>query len=135
MAKINGLGWTTLDVDNSAGVAKHLKNDITNFAWSMPRGVFDVTGLDKLAFERILGLADFSGTLNGVFNDAADQAHDVFKDVGTTSVNRTLTSVIDSKTVAAEVLLTDYPITRSDSGELTWAVPFVLADGTAPAWS
>jgi hypothetical protein len=34
-----------------------------------------------------------------------------------------------------EMLLTDYPIKRAASGELTWACPLVLADGTVPTWS
>jgi hypothetical protein len=135
MAKENGLGWTTLSVDNSSGVAKAIKNDITNFTFATPRGVQDVTGVDKSAFERLLLLADFSCTLNGVFNDAADQSHDVFKTVPSTSVARTLTLTHSGNTLAPEVLFTDYPLTRAQSGELTFAVPGVLADGTVPTWS
>jgi hypothetical protein len=97
--------------------------------------VQDVTGIDKSAIERILLLADFSVTLNGVFNPAANMSHDVFKTVSSTSVNRTLTLTIASKTLANEVLFTDYPLTRADSGELTFAVPGVLADGTVPTWA
>jgi hypothetical protein len=33
------------------------------------------------------------------------------------------------------VLLTDYALTRAQSGEFTWSVPFQLADGTVPTWS
>ncbi len=135
MAKENGLGWTTLSVDNSAGVAKAIKNDITNCQWAVPRGVQDVTGLDKSAFERILNLADFSISLNGVFNDATDLSHDVFKTVSSTSVARTVTMVVSGDTLPNEVLFTDYALTRDDSGSLTWQTPGVLADGTAPVWA
>ena len=31
-------------------------------------------------------------------------------------------------------LLTDYQVTRANTGELTWQVPGVLADGTVPTW-
>ncbi|MCF3101421.1 hypothetical protein IPZ58_07485 [Streptomyces roseoverticillatus] len=85
--------------------------------------------------ERLLLLADFSITLNGVYNDATGQAHDVFKTVPSTSVNRTVTLAVSGQTLANEVLFTDYPLTRSNSGELTWAVPGVLADGTVPTWT
>lgn len=135
MAKESGLGWTTCSVDNSAGAAKAIKNDITNLAFSTPRGVQDITGIDKSAYERLLLLADCSITLNGVFNDATDQAHDVFKTVPSTSVARTTTLVISGQTLAPEILYTDYPLTRAASGELTFAVPGVLADGTVPTWS
>lgn len=135
MAKESGLGWTTLSVDDSAGAAKAIKNDVTNFSFATPRGVQDVTGVDKSAMERLLLLADFSIDLNGVFNDAADLSHAVFKTVPSTSVNRTVTLVVSGQTLANECLFTDYTLTRSASGELTWTAPGVLADGTVPTWA
>lgn len=124
-----------MSVDDSSGTPQAIKNDITNLQFATPRGVQDVTGVDKSAMERILLLADFSITLNGVFNPASNQAHDVFKTVPSTSVNRTVTLTVGGKTLANETLFTDYPLTRAQSGELTFAVPGVLADGTVPVWS
>lgn len=135
MAKESGLGWSTLSVDNSSGVAKDIKNDVTNLQFSTPKAVQEVTGIDKSAIERILLLADFSVTLNGVFNDDADKSHDVFKDITSGSTARTLSMSVSGQSLNNEVLFTDYPLTRADSGELTWAVPGVLADGTVPTWS
>jgi hypothetical protein len=34
-----------------------------------------------------------------------------------------------------EMLPTDYQLTRSDSGELTFSVPLSLADGAVPTWA
>ncbi|WP_424891786.1 hypothetical protein [Streptomyces sp. XH2] len=135
MAKESGLGWTTCSVDDSSGTARAIKNDVTHLQFATPRAVQDITGIDKSAMERLLLLADFSVTLNGVFNDAANQSHDVFKTVPSTSVTRTITLAVSGQTLANEVLFTDYPLTRSNSGELTWAVPGVLADGTVPTWT
>lgn len=135
MAKESGLGWTTLSVDDSAGSPQAIKNDVTNFEFATPRGVQDVTGVDKSAFERLLLLADFSITLNGVFNDAANLSHAVLKTVPSTSVARTTSLTISGQTLANEVLYTDYSLTRADNGALTWQAPGVLADGTVPTWS
>lgn len=135
MAKEAGMGWTTLSVDTSGGVAKAIKNDVTNFQFATPRGVQDVTGVDKSAMERLLLLADFSITLNGVFNDAADFSHDVFKTVPSTSVARTTTLAVSGQTLAPEVLYTDYSLNRGQDGSLTYTAPGVLADGTVPTWS
>ncbi|MEU9792880.1 hypothetical protein AB0E27_20020 [Streptomyces sparsogenes] len=135
MAKESGLGWTTCSVDDSGGTVRAIKNDVTNLQFATPRAVQDVTGIDKSAMERLLLLADFSITLNGVFNDATGQSHDVFKTVPSTSVARTTTLTVSGQTLTNEVLYTDYPLSRSDSGELTWAVPGVLADGTVPTWT
>jgi len=129
------MGWTTLSVDDSGGTPQAIKNDITNLQFSVPRGVQDVTGIDKSAMERLLLLADFSITLNGVFNDAATSAHTVFKTVPSTSVNRTVTIVVSGDTLPNECLFTDYALTRGQDGSLTWTAPGVLADGTVPTWA
>lgn len=78
-------------------------------------------------------------TMNGVFNDASNQAHDVFKTIPSTSVAREILFNVSGQilgtTPAVTLLLTDYPLTRSDSGELTWAVPGSLANGAIPTWT
>lgn len=135
MAKETGLAWSTLSVDDSGGTARDIRNDITNFEFSTPKAVQDTTGIDKSAMERLLLLADFSITLNGVFNDAAAFSHAVFKDVGSTSVARTVAITVSGQTLNNECLLTDYALTRGDDGALTWSVPGVLSDGTVPTWS
>lgn len=135
MTKQNGLAWTTLGVDDSAGSLKDLRNDITNFSFSTPRAVQDVTGVDKSAMERLLLLADFSITMNGVFNaSTADKSHDVFKTIPSTSVTRTVSLGFASKTLSNECVLTDYALTRGQDGSFTWTVPGVLSDGTVPTW-
>ncbi|MFH9610419.1 hypothetical protein [Streptomyces sp. NPDC017448] len=135
MAKESGLGWTTCSVDDATGAPQDIRNDVTNLQFATPRAVQDVTGIDKSAMERLLLLADFSVTLNGVFNDAAGKSHAVFKTVPSTSVARTVTLAVSGQTLTNECVFTDYPLTRSDSGELTWAVPGVLSDGTVPTWT
>src|ERR1044072_1808119 len=118
MAKQSGIGWTTLSVDDSGGTPRYIRNDVTNFSFATPRGVQDVTGVDKSAIERLLLLADFSGTLNGVFNPTANASHSVLKTVPSSSVNRTLSLAIASQTLANEVLLTDYQLSRGQDGSL-----------------
>lgn len=135
MAKESGLGITTLSVDDSGGTARAIKNDITDFDISTPRGVQDVTGVDKSAYERLLLLADFSVNLNGVFNDATNLSHDVFKTVPSTSVARTVTLTVSGQTLAGECLFTDYQLKRGNDGSLVWTAPGVLADGTTPTWA
>jgi len=135
MAKVSGLGWTTLSLDDGSGTLTDIKNDITDLDMATPRAVQDVTGIDKSAFERILLLADFSATLNGVFNPAASRAHAVLSTASSSNQVRSFASTIQSKSLNVETLLTDYPLKRASSGEFTFACPLVLADGTVPTWS
>jgi hypothetical protein len=137
MPKGSGMAWTTLSIDDSGGTARAIKNDIQSFQFAMPRGVLDVTGVDKSAIERILLLADFNISLvtTAINFDAAPSFWTTFSDVGTTSVARTTTLVFASKTLAPEVLYTDFNVTRGQDGSLGATVPGVLSNGTAPAWS
>lgn len=135
MAKVTGLAQTTLSVSDSSASQQAIINDITNWQFATPRGVQDVTGVNKSAIERLLLLADFSITLNMVFNPAANAQHDVFKTVPSTSVARLTTIVTNGKTMAPNVLYTDYQLTRPQTGELTAQAPGVLADGAVPTWS
>jgi hypothetical protein len=134
MAKESGLGFA-ITIDDSGGTPRVISNGITNFEFATPRGVQDVTGVDKSAMERLLLLADFSITNNGVFDDAANASHAVFKTVPSTSVARTTTLAHSGQTLACEVLYTDYALTRANDGSLTWSAPGVLSDGTVPTWS
>jgi len=135
MAKETGLGWTTLSVDDGSAAAQDIRNDVTNFQFSTPRGVQDVTGIDKSAMERLLLLADGSVTLNGVFNPAANKSHAVLKTVTSTGILRTTSITVSSQSLPMEMLYTDYALTRAADGSLVWTSPGVLADGTVPTWS
>jgi hypothetical protein len=135
VAKETGLGWTTLSVDDSGGSVCAIINDVTDLEFATPREEQDVTGIDKSAKERLLLLADFTVTLNGVFNDAASKSHAVFKTVPSSSVARTVTIAVSGNTLANETLFTDYSLSRGAGGELTWSAPGVLADGTVPTWA
>lgn len=134
MAKETGIGMT-VTVDDSGGSGRAITNDVTNVDWSIPRTVQDTTGLDKTGMERLLLLADMSGTINGVFNDASNMSHDVFKTVCSTSVSRTLVIVVSGQSLTNEVFATDYPLSRGADGTLTYAVPVVLQSGTVPTWA
>lgn len=135
IAKSSGLAWSTLSVDDAASAQQAIVNDFTNLQFATPRAVQDVTGIDKSAFERLLLLADFSITLSGVFNGAANMSHDVFKTISSTSVPRLITIVVNSKTLTPTCVLTDYALTRATGGALTFSVPGALSNGVVPVWS
>ena len=134
MAKESGIGMT-VGVDDSAGTARALGPDITSVDFATPRGISDITGITSSAIERLLTLADFSVTINGVFNDAANLSHDVFKTVGSASVTRTVTMAHSGQTLPNEVAFTDYQLTRALGGDLTYTAPGVLNSTVVPTWA
>lgn len=139
MAKTSGLGWTTLSIDDASGSAQDIRNDITNMSWKTTRAVQDTTGIDKSAMERLLLLADYQLTLDGVFNNSANKSHAVLSTASSTSVQRTallvVTGTAGASTLTNETVITSYDLKRSNKGDLTWASVLMLADGTVPTWS
>ena len=141
MAKSTGLSWTTFSVGDASNAATDIRNDCTDIQISTPRAVQDVTGLDKAANERLLLLADYSVTVNGVFNPAG--AHLIFSTVASTSVNRAVLLTTNGKNLNmgatgagnGAVIFTDYQVTRAATGELTTSAPGQLANGAVPTWS
>lgn len=136
MAKSTALGWSVLSVDDSGGTQRAIINDITDLDFATPRAVFDVTGVDKSAFERLLGLADFTISLNAVWNPAATTTmFAVFSTVPSSSVARTTTLTVGGKTLANEVLYTDFQLKRGADGDFRASIPGVLSDGSIPTWA
>ena len=134
MAKESGLG-ATVSVDDSGGTLRDISNDITDFSIDTPRAEQVTTGVNKSATERLQLFADGTFTMNGIFNDAANKSHAVLKDVSSSSVVRTVTIAISGQTLSMEMIIGNYSLSRSASGELTWSAPCALADGTTPTWS
>jgi len=135
MAKQTGLG-DYLAVDDSGGTPRDISNDVTSYSISVPQNMFEVTGVDKSAVERIVGLNDYTVTINGVFDKASTKSHDVFK---TRTGTRTVTIAIGGNTTGypeleAEMLVTEYNLERGDDGALTWTAGLSLQDGTTPTW-
>ena len=139
MAKTSGLGGV-IKVADATQTAQTITNDVTNYQYSTPRATQDVTGVDKFANERILLLADYSVTLNGVYNVASNMSHAVLSTITSTSVVRSVEidpigTTTGNPKLLVNCLLTDYQITRANTGELTWQVPGSLADGNVPTWT
>ena len=138
MAKSSGI-TSTVSVDDGGAVLRDISTSVTSVTINTPRGVQDITGMDKSAVERLLLLADATVELAGVFDPTATTgSHTVFRTMSSTTVTRTFTFVINSSptaTLTMEMLCSNYTITRAQSGEATWTASLVLQSGSVPTWS
>lgn len=134
MAKSTGLGMT-ITIDDADGTGRAISNDIVSATFNTSRGQQDVTGLDKSAMERLLLLNDFNLSVTAVFNPAANPS--MFGVFSTPADNdtRTVVIVVGGKTLTAECLMTDVGWNRGQDGSFTASATFVLANGTAAAWT
>lgn len=131
MAKTVGFPFT-VECDNSVPTLTDISNDVNSLSFALPRGVQDITGVNSSAIERQLLLADYSATLNLLWNPTG--AHAVFAAAPAGNV-RTLDLTLSAEVLGNEVLPTDYQHTRNADGSHTCTVPLVLADGTVPVWT
>ena len=136
MAKQSGLG-DFFAVDDSGGTLRTISNDITSLGVNVGQALLDITGLDKSAAERLIGLADGSFTVTGVFNPTSNMSHDVFK---TRTGTRTVDYKIGGNTqglpyLTMECLVDSYVLARGADGSLTFTAGLQLQSGTSPAWS
>jgi len=138
VAKSSGI-TTTVTLDNAAGAGQNISNDVLSLELSTPRGLIDITGLDKSAIERLPLLADGQVTLNMAFNPTATTGqHDVCKTMTSSAVTRTIVIVYNttpSATMTMEVLFSDYNVNRGADGSLMATATGQLANGTVPAWT
>lgn len=136
MAKQTGLG-DYLAVDDSGGTARDISNDATSVQVSTPQGLIDITGLDKSAIERLIGLSDGQVQISGTFNAASNKSHDVFK---TRTGTRTVTYCIGGNTnpnpkLEMEMLVSNYELNRAADGSLRFTATLQLQSGTVPTWT
>lgn len=133
MSATSGLGWTRAEVDDAGGVARELREEFTSLDYSSPYDEQDITGLDKMGYQRLLLKQDYKGTVNGPFDPAANSSHAVFS--GDLRVIRTLGLTVAGAVLNAEVFFTEYKLNRAANGEFVFANPFALGNGVPPVWA
>jgi len=138
VAKSTGI-TTTVNIDDAGGTPRNLSNDILSINVATPRGMVDVTGLDKSAIERLPLLADGTADITMAFNPTATTAqHAVFSTILSSAATRTVTVLYNTSpaaTLTMEMLFSNYQLQRGQDGSLQASASGVLANGTAPAWS
>lgn len=136
MSKLTALGMS-IAVDNSAGTPVTITNDVESISsLNTNRALIDVSGLDVLGFERLMGRADSPISLAGAYNPAV--SHTVFKDVGSQAgtVTRTVTIIFPGGgTATVEAIAASYNLAVGQDGAVTWTADLQSTGGTALAWT
>jgi hypothetical protein len=125
----------TVTIDNESGTGQNVSNDITDLSFNTTRGVKDVTGLDKSAMERLLLLSDFQMTATFEWNAVANPSTFGLLSTYTDNDTRTVVIVVGGKTLTAECVISDISWSRPQDGSFGASATFLLANGTAAAWT
>jgi hypothetical protein len=130
MAKESGLG------DNLYVAGYDVSGDTGSVdTISSPIAIGQITAIDKLAIERIHLLRDGSIKFKSYFNPSAGQEHDCFSTLPTADVLVTYNHGTSLGNISAAMTAkqVDYPLTRSDKGELSFDIEAV-ANGYGLEW-
>jgi hypothetical protein len=126
-----------LTVQDASLVARDITNDVLDITMDSPMATFDVTGIDKSVHERLAGLADAKITLTMAFNPATNRAHAVFSQGQTVPRQIVIPFPATGGSLATATLsgiITDYSITRANTGALT-CKGTMDASGGVVTWS
>jgi hypothetical protein len=131
MAKQSGIGsrlyWGPVDLSGDVGAVNTLET---------VRGVLDVTGIDKDAPERILGLRDGSLSFTAFHNVATGAAHKTLSPMPTTDVQATValgTPAVGSAAASSIVKQTSMAEARGQDGSLVVTIA-ASANGYGLEW-
>tara|TARA_B100000745_G_scaffold297818_1_gene245329 strand:+ start:226 stop:645 length:420 start_codon:yes stop_codon:yes gene_type:complete len=135
MAKISGVA-SYVAIDNSAGSLQDISNDLSSVDNSSSQNLLDVTGMDKSAVEKIIGLRDNSLSLSGYYNNAANMSNQVLSSM---SGNRSVVISLGGNTTGnprfrGEFLISSYNVNVADDRGVTFSCTMELQDGVAGAW-
>jgi len=132
MAKFAGLSCV-FTVDSTGGTPTDVSNSVSTIAIKGSVGEQVVTGLDKLAEERLQLIEDAEYTITGRGYPPAAHRAVLWESMRTT---RTISiDLPDSATVGAEVFFFGLEIGRGDDASGDWSLTMRINNGTAPAWT
>lgn len=136
MAKVAGF-LTSLTVQDNGLVARDITNDVTDIAFALNMNQLDISGLDKTAMERMNLRGDFSVSLNGIVNNAANKQHDVFKTIhlSTAVARQFVATTVAGPVLTGTVLFENYNVTPGADGSLKWSASGKCSSGTTAAWT
>jgi len=98
----------------------HLSGDIGSLEIGSETPLLDVTGIDKFAYERIVGLRDSKMAFEGFFNPSAGQFHPVLATLPTTDVLCTVTygQTLGVTATSINAKQVDYTMSRGTDGAI-----------------
>ena len=138
MAKYHGrLGelWLADSGDN----LRNLSPDISSVEAPSNADTVDVSGMGDTTKKYVVGLKDSQMRVQGNFNDATNTSHPTLSGVvgGTTALPMHFYprgSVASAPVFKGSVLCSEYSVSASVSGAVTWSANLVPFDTTAPSW-
>jgi hypothetical protein len=112
-----------------------ISEDVLSLSISTPNGMIDVSGIDLVGFQRIVGRRDCSLQLTCRVSDAAAGAHATLAPATASSVSASCVIVFGGKTLTFHAIVQNYDVSIGNGLEATASSTLVMDTGVAAAWT
>lgn len=112
-----------------------ISEDVLSLQISTPNGMIDVSGIDLVGFQRIVGRRDCKLSLTCRVSDAAAGAHATLSPATASSVSASCVIVFGGKTLTFHGIVENYDVAIGNGLEATATSTISMDTGVAAAWT
>lgn len=112
-----------------------ISEDILTMSIGTPNNMIDVSALDLVGFQRIIGRRDCQISLTTRLSSASPSAHSVLSPATSTSVSASCVIVFAAKTLTVHCIAGNYDLSDSNDLSAVFSSTLMMDDGVAAVWS
>jgi len=112
-----------------------ISEDILTMSIGTPNNLIDVSALDLVGFQRIVGRRDCQVSLTTRLSDASPSAHSVLSPATSTSVAASCVIVFGGKTLTFTGVVGNYDLADGNDLSAVFSSTIQMSNGVAAVWS
>jgi hypothetical protein len=112
-----------------------ISEDILSYGIQSPNGLIDVSGLDLVGFQRLIGRRDAVLVCTARISDAAAGAHATMSPATSTSISASCVIVFGGKTFTFNGIAGNYDVNVGNDMNAVASFTISMDDGVAGVWS
>jgi len=112
-----------------------ISEDILTMSIGTPNNMIDVSALDLVGFQRIVGRRDCQISLTTRLSDASPSAHSVLSPATSTSVAGACVIVFAGKTLTVNCIVGNYDLADGNDLSAVFSSTLMMNNGVAAVWS
>lgn len=109
--------------------------DLLSVSIGTPNNMIDVSGLDLVGFQRIIGRRDCQVSVTGRISDTAAKYHATCSPATSTSISASLVIVFGGKTLTLHAICANYDVQIGNGLDAVASSTFQMDTGIAAVWS
>lgn len=112
-----------------------ISEDILTMSIGTPNNMIDISALDLVGFQRIIGRRDCQIQLTTRLSNASPSAHSVLSPATSTSVTGSTVIVFAGKTLTVHTIVGNYDLADGNDLSAVFSSTLMMDDGVAAVWS